>query len=200
MIREIFCQYAPEGEGQCGAKIDYIGYGKPPKYCATCMKTYNIHGNASRRLDVTVGPATDQAVANTVRDMGLLQAISRQAGRVQRLAIGLASEDDPERAAALAGVTYSSPEELAGLVAQAQDDQYKALRELQPAAMSGLIMQTIGLLLVNARESAAGGGSPSQTIAGIKGLVQSLEMLTGGASSVYGDVTVIFPGSVESDE
>lgn len=136
-------------------------------------------------------------MAATVKDMQVTQAIARYAGRVQRLAIGLATEENPEKAAHLAGVLYETPEELEALTAEAMADEYRALRELQPVAMTGLIMQTIALLLANSRESAAAGGSPSQTIAGIKGLVQSLEMLTGGASSVYGDIAVVFPGQIE---
>lgn len=197
MIRDLYCQYVPDGEDtSCGAKIEYRGHGRPPKYCSACVKTYNVNGEGSQRHD-DPGPETDRAIAATVKDMQVLQGIARHAGRVQRLAIGLATEEDPAKAAALVGVTYKDEDELAGLIAQAESDQYKALRELQPAAMTGLIMQTIALLLANARESAASGGSPSQTIAGVKGLVQSLEMLTGGASSVYGDITIVFPGMVE---
>lgn len=114
-----------------------------------------------------------------------------------RLAAALSISPDPARAADLAGITIRDAAHLAAITEAAERD-HKDLTARRATAIGALITQAAIQQLLNliARSSRM---APGQSAGAIKQLIQSLELLTGGAQPTYSKLVISVQGPDGTD-
>ncbi len=182
---------------KCDAPIPYSGAGTPARYCLEHAE----RSNAARRekaLQKRAGLAADAESVLTgngpLRPENENRAAANEAWRAsapELLAIGLGVNADPEKAAKIVGLDLS-PEELIAALDEAKS-KYAGLTERKPAALSQALYTSLTLAVVRARCTISS-LAPAQAGALAKSLAQTMELVVGGVTPAYSDLTIVIPG------
>lgn len=169
----------------CSQTFPVLPHGRIPRVCAECKPNSSNRLRTLRSLAKTNPPSS--ALARPLPEDGL--AAIREAGEIERLAIGLSITSNIRGAAARVGLSHRSDAELEAM-AHAARHLWADLIARKPGALGAMLSSTIGLIALGLRERASLLG-PHQSASTLKSLAQTLEMVQGTVQPVYSNFQII---------
>lgn len=177
----------------CKQPLKYSGTGRPPVHCPRHRRNgARDRARAEARARRLEAEIARQAVAESVPTTVALHPSLRS----RALAVALALESDPLRAAALVGLNLSEAE-IEEIVRDAK--KHAGLREAKSADVGRLLHHVVALGALRLLDAVATGNYPPSQIANaLKSVAQSLELMIGSAQPAYSQIVLRIEAPTEN--